>query len=172
MRTAAVIAVFAVLGLLLQTTLPQVIHPGAAAPDLLLILCVYLGLRHHTVGGAVGAFALGYMEDAVSGGAAGINAFGMSLVFVLVYLTSRRLWVDNLLSRVVVVFLASVVKTAAVVSLLTLFLSLDELRNAVMQSLLLQPIMAAAIASPVFALLAGTQQPVENVSRERHVWPA
>lgn len=171
MRTGAVLALFAILGLVLQTTLQQLVDIGTNVPDLLLVLCVYLGLREHSVGGAVGAFLLGYAEDAVSGGAAGVNAFGMSLAFLLVYLTSRRLWVDNLVSRMVVVFLASVVKTVAVVLLLTSLLSLDGLRLVSIHSWLVQPLLTAAIASPVFALLSGTELSAEGDVRERHVWP-
>ena len=55
-------------GLLVQTTLfhalPFGFHPS---PDILVIVCVFLGLHRHTVGGALGAFVLGYLQDAVSG---------------------------------------------------------------------------------------------------------
>ena len=100
---------------------------GRATPDLLLIMCVYLGLHQHTVGGAVGAFSLGYLQDAFSGSVAGLNAFGMCLVFTVVYLTSRRLWVDNTISKIVVVFLASVLKTVAILVLVALFMSIEGL---------------------------------------------
>ena len=59
MRAMAVIGVVAGFGLLLQTTLfhalPFGFHPS---PDILVIVCVFLGLHRHTVGGALGAFAL------------------------------------------------------------------------------------------------------------------
>ena len=99
MRAAAVIGLVAGFGLLVQTTLfhalPFGFHPS---PDILVIVCVFLGLHRHTVGAAFGAFALGYVQDAVSGNAAGLNAFGMVVVYLLVYLTCRRLWFDNVIS--------------------------------------------------------------------------
>lgn len=153
MRTFTAIALAAACGVLLQTTLLPMLPFGGAAPDVLLVLCVYLGLYHHTVGGAVGAFLLGYLQDGVSGGATGLNAFALSAVFLFVYLTSRRLWVDNLLSKIVLVFLSSVIKTVTVVTLLAAFLSLEGVGGSVLWSLIVHAVLAAAIAPPTFALL-------------------
>ena len=36
-------------------------------PDLVLVLCVYLGLHEHSIAGALGAFLLGYFLDSFSG---------------------------------------------------------------------------------------------------------
>jgi rod shape-determining protein MreD len=78
MRAAAMIGLVAGFGLLVQTTLfhalPFGFHPS---PDILVIVCVFLGLHRHTVGGAVGAFVLGYLQDAAAGRAAGQEAFVM-----------------------------------------------------------------------------------------------
>jgi rod shape-determining protein MreD len=160
MRAAAVIGLVAGIGLLVQTTLfhalPFRFHPS---PDVLVVLCVFLGLHRHTVGSAVGAFALGYLEDAVSGSAAGLNAFGMVVVYVLVYLTCRRLWVDNVVSKVVLVFLASCVKTISVLAVSALFGAFDGEWGPALSSLLINAVLAAAIAPPLFALLNGARLP-------------
>src|SRR5262245_1098787 len=110
MREGVLLSLITVVALLLQTTVLPRAAIGRATPDLMLIICVYLGLHHHTVVGAAGAFMLGYLQDAFSGSVIGLNAFAMCLVFSAVYLTSRRLWVDNTLSQIVVVFLASILK--------------------------------------------------------------
>jgi rod shape-determining protein MreD len=154
MRTFTAIALAAACGVLLQTTLLPVLPFGGAAPDVVLVLCVYLGLYHHTVGGALGAFLLGYLQDGVSGGATGLNAFALSAVFLFVYLTSRRLWVDNLVSKIVLVFLASVIKTVTVVTLLAAFLAFEGVWGSVLWSMIVHAVLAAAIAPPMFALLA------------------
>jgi len=165
MRTLLVTSLLAALGLLLQTTILHSLRFDPAVPDLLLVLCVHLGLRRHTAGAAAGAFVLGYLEDSVSGGAIGLNAFGMCVVFLLVYLTSRRLWVDNILSRVVVVFLASVVKTAGVLVLAALFESLEGNWGSMARHVLLQAFLTAVVAPPILTLLHRTQgsQEVEAV---------
>src|SRR5437016_12112701 len=156
MRAGIVFALCAVVALLLQTTVLQWAPIGRATPDLLLIMCVYLGLHQHTVGGAVGAFFLGYLQDTFSGSVLGLNAFGMCLVFTIVYLTSRRLWVDNAISKVVVVFLASVLKTVAILALVALFMSADAVRQAILGYLLIEAVLAAMLSPAVFAVLAQT----------------
>jgi len=158
MRAAVLLTTIVVAALLLQTTLLPLTSIGRATPDLLLIICVYLGLHQHTVAGAVGAFVLGYLQDAFSGSVVGLNAFGMSLVFTLVYLTSRRLWVDNAISKIVVVFLASVLKTGAILALIAVFLSAGNLWHTVAQYLLIEAALAAVLSPAVFALLAFTKQ--------------
>lgn len=165
MITFLLMTVLAVAGLLLQTTLLHGLCVGEAVPDVLLVLCVYLGLYRHTVGGAVGAFALGYLEDSASGGAIGLNASAMCLVFSLVYLTSRRLWVENPLSRVAVVFLASMVKTTGVWLLGALFASLEVPGRTMALTMFLHAIGSAVIALPILALLRRAQRAQEQEGR-------
>ena len=78
-----------VLLLLLQTTFLHLLPIGPIVPDLVLVLCVYFGLHHPTVGAALGSFLLGYSIDVVSSRMLGLNAFAMSLVFLAVYFSSR-----------------------------------------------------------------------------------
>ena len=158
MRAALLFIVLAMTALLMQTTVLPVASVGRATPDLLLIMCVYLGLHQHSVGGAVGAFLLGYLQDAFSGSVVGLNAFGMCLVFTVVYLTSRRLWVDNTISKFVVVFLASLLKTMAMLVLAALFMSVEGLWHTVLQYLFIEAMLAAILSPAVFAVLAQTQQ--------------
>jgi rod shape-determining protein MreD len=156
-RALALFVIIALLAVVVQTTVLPIARVGRGAPDLLLIICVYLGLHQHSVLGALGAFALGYLQDAFSGGIIGLNAFGMCLVFTVVYLTSRRLWVDNALSKVVVVFLASMVKTAAILALVAVFMSVEGLWRTILSYLLIDAALAAIISPAVFAVLSRTQ---------------
>lgn len=164
MRTLGVMVIAAGISVLLQTAVLQALPFDQPAPDLLLILCVYIGLRHHGAGGALGAFLLGYLEDSVSGGPAGLNAFGMVVVYLFVYLTCRRLWVDNLISRIVLVFLAAVVKTSAVVALLAVFLRFEESWRGVLWTIATHGALSALMAPPVFALLSVAYAPGEQES--------
>jgi rod shape-determining protein MreD len=100
--------------IVLQTTLVQHLP---FVPDLLLILCVYLGIYHRSVGGAAAAFFLGYGLDACSGAPVGMNAFAMSLVFATVSATARQLWLQNPTSVLCMVFLGVILKTVAVLLL-------------------------------------------------------
>lgn len=158
MRGGILFGVIAMIALLLQTTVLPLAAVGRATPDLLLIICVYLGLHQHSVAGALGAFVLGYLQDTFSGSTIGLNAFGMCLVFTVVYLTSRRLWVDNAISKIVVVFMASVLKTMAILALVAVFMSVDGLWQTILGYLVIEALLAAVLSPAVFALLAHTQQ--------------
>lgn len=97
-----------ILAVVVQTTL---LPHFPIIPDLLLIFCVYLAIYHRSVGGAAGAFLLGYSLDSCSGAPMGMNAFAMSLIFAIVAPMTRWLWSDNPLSTLFMVFLAVVLKT-------------------------------------------------------------
>lgn len=157
MRAIALFTLIALLAVVLQTTVLPLVRIDRATPDVLLIICVYLGLHQHTGFGAVGAFLLGYLQDAFSGGALGLNAFGMCLVFTIVYITSRRLWVDNVISKIVLVFLASVVKTTAILALVAVFMSVEGLWRTILSYLLIDAALAAVLSPAVFAVLSRTQ---------------
>jgi len=66
------------------------------------------------------------------------------------------LWVDNAISKVVVVFLAAILKTVAILALVAVFLSGEGGWASLVQSLLMQAVLAALLSPPVFAILAQT----------------
>ncbi|MGH7860345.1 MAG: rod shape-determining protein MreD [Candidatus Binatia bacterium] len=147
------VGVAAIAGLLLQTTALHMLPVGPVIPDFILILCVYLGLHQHSVGGTTAAFLLGYFADNFSGNAVGLHAFAMSLVFVLVYLVSRRLWMDNWVSNVAVVFVASMLKTVTVAALLVFYLSEDYAWGRLVSTIWFEALLAALFAPVVFIVL-------------------
>ncbi len=149
-RTAGVYVMTGTLALLLQTTVLHGLTGGRIIPDLVLILCVYLGLHEHTIGGVTGAFLLGYLFDSFSGSLVGLHAFAMTTVYLVVYLVSRRLWMDNTVSGVAMVFLGSLLKGAAIVAALAAYLSIDRMSLGVAQTLLAEALLAAALAPLVF----------------------
>ena len=51
--------------LLLQMTFLHLLPLGPIVPDFILVLCVYWGLHHPSVGAVLGAFMLGYSVDVV-----------------------------------------------------------------------------------------------------------
>jgi len=149
------VMIAAVFGILLQTTLFHLLPLGPMIPDLVVILCVYLALHEHTVAGALGAFLLGYFSDNFSGNVLGLHAFSMSLVFVLVYLMARRLWMDNVVANVAVVFAASLVKAMAIALLLAFYLSADYPWRQFLTTVWIEAALVAMISPLVFSLLDG-----------------
>jgi rod shape-determining protein MreD len=142
--------------ILLQTTVLHLALMDPVVPDLVLVICVYLGLRHQSVGGAVGAFFLGYMVDTFSGTSVGLNAFAMTFVFLAVYLLSRRLWIEGSVSSSMVVLVAAVLKTLTIAGLVPMFsmaLTPVSLRNDMLGGAL-----AAALTPFIFGALGRAKE--------------
>src|SRR6266498_4876595 len=148
--------------MLLQTTFFHLLPLGPVVPDLILVLCVYWGLYHPTVGAALGSFLLGYSVDVVSSPILGLNAFAMSLVFLAVYLSSRSIWIQNPLVTSFVVLLAALVKGAALVLLWAVFLSVEGFWLGAARYIIMEALVAALLAPVVFALLRRGQNYVEK----------
>ncbi len=153
MRLFLLFFLVAIFVLLLQTTLLHLLPISPVVPDLTLVLCVYLGLYHPTVGAALGAFLLGYSIDIVSSRIIGLNAFAMSLVFLTVYLSSRAIWLQNPLVTSFVVLLASLVKGVALVLVSALFVSIEGFWIGAGWYIIKEALLAALLAPIVFALL-------------------
>ena len=153
MRLFLLFFLVAIFVLLLQTTLLHLLPISPVVPDLTLVLCVYLGLYHPTVGAALGAFLLGYSIDIVSSRIIGLNAFAMSLVFLTVYLSSRAIWLQNPLVSSLVVLLASLVKGAALVLVSAIFVSIEGFWIGAGWYIIREALLAALLAPVVFAVL-------------------
>ena len=158
LRGGAIYVLTGSVALLLQTTVLHTLTGDRVIPDLALILCVFLGLREHSVAGATGAFLLGYLLDSFSGSLVGLNAFAMTTVYTMVYLISRRLWMDNALSSIAMVFLGTVVKGFAILGALAAYLSVERLSLGAVQVLLAEALLAAAITPLVFGVIRWEQR--------------
>ncbi len=149
--------------LLFQTTLPRLLPLGPFVPDLALVLCVYLGLNHPTVGAVVGTFLLGYSVDVFSSNVLGLNAFALSLVFITAYLSSRAIWVHSPLLSASVVFLASWVKGASLMLLWATFLTMERYGVGSLHYILIDATMAAVLAPALFWALKRGQNYLEQM---------
>ena len=163
MKSSLLFLLAGFLVVLLQTTFLHLLPLGPIVPDLILVLCVYWGLNHPTVGAVLGSFLLGYSVDVFSSPVLGLNAFAMSLVFLAVYLSSRCIWIHNPLLSAAVVFLASWIKGAALIMVGTLFLAVDGLWMGVFKYIFLEALIAAMLAPAVFSLLRHGQRYLEEV---------
>jgi rod shape-determining protein MreD len=162
MRFSLLIFLIGLLMVLLQSTF---LHLFPVVPDLVLIICVYWGLHQPTAGAVLGSFALGYSLDVVSSPILGLNAFAMSVVFLVVYLTSRSIWMHGHVASTFVVLLAALVKGAALVVAWAIFLTTEGFWTGAVRYIILEALIAAMIAPLVFALLRRGQSYLENVRR-------
>lgn len=110
MRATIALGGAAMLAMLVQTTIGTLATPlTEVVPNLVLVLAVYLGLRHHGIGGVVGAFLLGWFLDTFSGTILGVHAAACTAAYVVAYLISRTLWTEDGLPAMLVVFVAALV---------------------------------------------------------------
>ncbi|MGH7898307.1 MAG: hypothetical protein ACREQQ_10160, partial [Candidatus Binatia bacterium] len=84
-----------------------------------------------------------------------LHAFSMSLVFVLVYLLARRLWMDNVVANVAVVFAASILKAISIAFLLAFYLSTDYPWGQFFTTVWMEAALVAMVSPLVFSLLDG-----------------
>ena len=158
MRLAALFILAAVVALSLQSGALQWLPLGPLIPDLVLILVVDLGLKHHGAEAAILAFAMGLGTDALSGSRVGLNAFMATLVFLLCYEFSRHLWVASHSVAAFVVFCAVVIKDLGILAITGSFNELNSSDPAMIRMILMQAGLTALLALLVFPALDSGKQ--------------
>ncbi len=153
MRLAALFILAAIFALALQSGPLHWLPLGPLIPDLILILVVDLGLKHHGAEAAILAFAMGLATDAMSGSRVGLNAFMATLVFILCYEFSRHLWVASHSFASVVVFFAVIIKDAGILAITGSFNELSGADPVMIRMILMQAALTALIALVVFPVL-------------------
>ena len=157
MRLILLFAVFAVLGLAIETAVPHLISFRALVPNLIIILAVDLGLRHHGVLPAIIAFTMGYATDALAGSHPGLNAFMMTMVFLVSYEISTRLMVANAFVGATLVFLGVIATSLGTIAMANGFNALSD-TGPIMPELTLDALISAIVAPIVFAMLATSKR--------------
>lgn len=157
MRLVLLFAAFALLGLAFESAIPQLISFRSMIPNLIVILAVDLGLRHHGAMAAMLAFVMGYATDALSGSTPGLNAFMVTLVYLVSYEISTRLLVTTALVGATVVFFGVLATALGSVAISAGFSALGD-TGSMMPALALQSAISAFLAPFVFAILAGSKR--------------
>src|SRR6185295_18006389 len=137
----------------LQTAVLATIPRLPIWPNLVMVLAAYLGVRHHGVGGALGAFLLGYFLDTFSGTVLGLHAFALTAVYAAAYLIARHLWMEGGLPVMAVVFVGACVGQVAMVGLAALVAAQGPLWQHVVRYGLLEAGVAALVAPAVFGFV-------------------
>ena len=157
MRLILLFAVFVILGLAFESAGARIVSVRSLIPNLIIIFAVDLGLRHHGVLPAVLAFTMGYATDAIAGSHPGLNAFMMTMVFLVSYEISTRLMVANAGVGATVVFFGVIATTLGTIAIANGFASLSS-TGPLLPSLLLQAFITALIAPFIFSILAATKR--------------
>jgi rod shape-determining protein MreD len=104
---AALVAVLAI-----QTTLAYTVMGNRAVMDLVLVLVMFVAIRHGAVAGLLFGSIAGLCQDALSGGIIGVGGLAKSLVGVGTGALATQFIVTNTLPRFVVLFLGTMVHAA------------------------------------------------------------
>ena len=150
-RLFGLLGVCGALAVLLQTS---VLHHLPFVPDILLILCVYLGIYHASIAAAASAFLLGYALDSCAGAPVGIQTVTMSLAFAVATLLSQRLWMNNPFSVFGLIACAVLLKAVTFLVLLETPWVSHLILSFLTQYVLWDLLFALLLTPLIFALLA------------------
>jgi rod shape-determining protein MreD len=153
LRLILLFAIFALLGLALETANFHLVSFRPLIPNLIVILAVDLGFRHHGAIAALLAFSIGYATDAFAGSHPGLNAFMITLIYVVCYEISSRLLVTNAFVGATVVFFGVILTALGAIALSAGIEAVGQ-SGGLMPSLMLQAGISAIVAPFVFSILA------------------
>lgn len=162
MRSILIMALAGIFSVVVQTTLAGRLGFLPVAPNLILVLVVYLGLRIPTPAGAIGAFLLGYLLDTFSGSIPGLHCFTMTLVFAMVYLVSGRLWMQNPITSFAIMVLASILEVTTVASYFALEGTLGTNLGALLRTLSGEALLALLVSPLIFSILDAYVPPIRQ----------
>jgi rod shape-determining protein MreD len=158
-RRSVAIAIAGIVSMLLQTVVFPVLLPASLAPNLLLVLVVYLGVQQLGAPGALGAFVLGYFLDTFSGTLLGLHAFAFTTVYLGVHHVARMLWTEGGLPVVLIVFGSACAYAFLVLVITSLAATAGRLVWAHgLRHAALEAVVAAAVTPVVFAFLSWEQR--------------
>lgn len=153
MRLSLLYAVATVLALWLQIDLLHWLAPGPLVPDLAVILVVDLAIRQHDGLAPLLAFAIGYALDAFSGAQLGLNAFSLTLIYLLVYELARHAWMLGGIIEPLLVGAATILHSLCVLALSSGLAAMWPPGGEIVHALILQGVIGMLLAPLAFRLL-------------------
>jgi rod shape-determining protein MreD len=156
-RLSILFALFTAAALAVETAVPYWFPLRILIPNLIVILIVDLGLRHHGALPVALAFAIGYATDAFSGTTLGLNALLATIVYLMAYAISSRLMVTTAFVGAVTVFVA-VMLTAYGTVLLSAGLSGWSGTGSVFPRFAVEAGVSAIAAPIIFAFTGGLKR--------------
>jgi rod shape-determining protein MreD len=158
-RLVALYAIATLIALALETTIPLWLPIGVLTPNLILILAVDLGMKHHGALGAIMAFAMGYAIDSFSGTHLGLNALMLTFTYVIAYGLSRYLISTSSAIGVIVVLVGATI-TGLANSLTNAGLDSSSAALALLPRLAASAAVSALLAPWIFSLMSMAKRAV------------
>lgn len=164
MQEVGAVVFAAIVLVLLQTSIVPLVPVLPVVPDLLLVLAIWVGLRHHGVGGAFGALALGYVLDTYSGTTLGMHMFALTAAYITAYVLARTVWSEGTVSSVLVTFAAAGMRDVALGIAAMLAGSPRAYGRHLVQYVFLDALAAACVAPAVFAFVRWERKRIFRVA--------
>ncbi len=146
---------FAMTGLLIQSTVFRDNFPGIAAPDFVLLLVLCLAQRFQNTAGVFIAFGLGLLGDFASGQFLGPFAAGSVAAYSLLVYLSDKVFAEKGLALCCLAFVASTLKSFTSLLMIGSYRGLTVLSWSTFTSVFAEALFTALFAPFVFWL---TQQ--------------
>lgn len=160
-RSIIVCVSAALLGLFIQAGIIHSTVVNAPAPDIILILIVFLSIRHQTPMSVIGCFVLGLLMDFASAQFLGPNAAGAVVTFILVGFICSHVFAERSLMIMLIVFISSVCKSFVLLGMSIIYLENGFEKTCQIDSLkllLAEAIFTALLSPIVFKLLSSARK--------------
>ncbi len=143
---------------LLQTTVFPYIMPIGLRPDLLLVLCVYLGLHESYLRGGIISFLLGILLDVFSGNYPGLYGLALLMTFFIVRGAASRFNIESPLLLLFLVGGGTLVESGIIMFSLGYFAEAGALWTIVLPGLLGQTLLNLGFALVFLLTVSGLQR--------------
>jgi rod shape-determining protein MreD len=151
---------------ILGTTALQVfLFPELRPPDVVLIVVVTMSFQYPLLLGGGLAFALGIVQDVLSGGIIGLNALTKTLIFTFSRWIARRFYLSTMLSKIAMVAFGVLVDVSLVSAILLMGKMIHISFLLFMQQLAVQ-ILLTCLLSPLVMISMPTLPDVSGSGKE------
>jgi len=135
-----------------QNTLADVLFSGWLTLELSLALVIYAGFRLDALQGAVFAFIVGFVFDCVSGAPPGLFAIIYLMIFIISFFVSMRFAAEKLLLIAVVGLACSLIESALVLAVYYFILKFENLSD-MLFAFVLQALLVSFLSVGVFYVM-------------------
>lgn len=163
-KTVLLFFVAFVCGIFIQATLLHSVLPDIVAPDLLVILSVFLGLRARNSTAAIGAFIIGLGADFASAKFLGPSAAGSVVAFAATVFVANHFFSEKWFTVLFTTLIASFAKNLTQALVLAAFTEINLFQWQFLTTALLESSLTAACAPIVIKLLAPRYQSAPSYS--------
>ena len=149
------------LGLIQKSFFFDEISIGMARPDLLLILITYIAFKKGSMEGQFAGFGAGFMMQISSSAPFGAYCFVFTVVGFVMGLVQRKVYSENFITAIILVFAATLVKGLAFGFLALFAVDVAQsyptmLKNGLLLELIINPL----LAGPLFWVFGRFASPV------------